>query len=65
MIERWEEGLAQEKRWLSGIDKWDVQDRRQDGLGPGGGGGNSNMKMPGCVCQESENIPILNDILSQ
>ena len=20
------------------------------------------MKMPGCVCQESENVPILNDI---
>ena len=26
-----------------------------------GGGGDSNMKMPGCVCQESENIAILND----
>ena len=21
------------------------------------------MKMPGCVCQESENLPILNDTL--
>ena len=28
-------------------------------------GGDSNMKMPGCVCQESENIPILNDTLSR
>ena len=26
-----------------------------------GGGGDSNMKMPGCVCQESENVPIVND----
>ena len=27
----------------------------------GGGGGDSNMKMPGCVCWVSENVPISND----
>ena len=31
----------------------------------GGGGGDSNMKMPGCVCQESENAPVLNDTFSR
>ena len=38
-------------------------------VGEGGafhpGGGDSNMKMPGCVCQESENVPILNDTFSR
>ena len=29
--------------------------------GVGGGGGDSNMKMTRCVCQESKNVPILND----
>ena len=28
--------------------------------GSSGGGGDSNMKIHGCVCQESENVPILN-----
>ena len=27
----------------------------------GGGGGDSNIKMPGCVCWGSENVPILKD----
>ena len=28
-------------------------------------GGDSNVKMPGCVCQKSENVPILNDTFSR
>ena len=34
------------------------------GVGGRGGGGDSNMKMPRCVCQESDNVPILNDTFS-
>ena len=29
----------------------------------GGGGGDSNIKMHGCVCWGSENVPILRDAL--
>ena len=32
---------------------------------PGGGGGNSSIKMPGCVCWGSENVPILKDALGR
>ena len=28
-----------------------------------GGGGDSSIKMPGCVCWGSENVPILKDAL--
>ena len=31
----------------------------------GGGGGDSNIKMPGCVCWVSENVPILNGTFAQ
>ena len=30
---------------------------------PGGGGGHSSIKIPGCVCWGSENVPILKDTL--
>ena len=31
----------------------------------GGGGGDSSIKMPECVCSESENLPILKDGLGK
>ena len=47
--------------------RWGKFDPVLRGVGSrgGGGGGDSNMKMPGCVCQESENVPILNDTFSR
>ena len=39
--------------------------RGEGGGGRGeGGGGDSNIKTPRCVCQDFENVPILNDTFS-